>query len=63
MFSLALWILRSQRLPQSSLSPRASDIISVLRGTLRAQPVGQQFVELADDGLKVREATFEYGFY
>ncbi|OAX38765.1 hypothetical protein K503DRAFT_740676 [Rhizopogon vinicolor AM-OR11-026] len=51
-FSLALWILRSQRLPQSSLSPRASDIILVLRGTLRTQPIGEQFIQLAEDGLK-----------
>ncbi|OJA17203.1 hypothetical protein AZE42_00201 [Rhizopogon vesiculosus] len=51
-FSLALWILRSQRLPQSSLSPRASDIISVIRGTLRTQPIGEQFIQLAEDGLK-----------
>ncbi|KAG1748753.1 hypothetical protein EDB19DRAFT_1683495 [Suillus lakei] len=51
-FSLALWILRSQRLPQSSLSPRASCIISVLRSTLDPQPLGQQFGQHAEDGLK-----------
>ncbi|KAG2361697.1 hypothetical protein BDR07DRAFT_1461296 [Suillus spraguei] len=51
-FSLALWILGSQRLPQSLLSSRASDIISVLRSTLDTQPIGQQFAQHAEDGLK-----------
>lgn len=62
-FSLSLWILRSQRLPQSSLSPRASDIISVLRRVLHIQPSGQQFAGLAGDGLKVWEASFGMGSY
>jgi hypothetical protein len=61
-FSLALWILRSQRLPQGLLSPRASDIFSVLRRALHIQPFGQQFIELAGDGLKVWEAILGYGF-
>ncbi|KAG0704225.1 hypothetical protein DFH29DRAFT_912381 [Suillus ampliporus] len=50
--SLAFWILHSQRLPQGSLSPRASDIVSALRRTLHTQPIGQQSVQLAGDGLK-----------
>ncbi|KAG2151294.1 hypothetical protein DEU56DRAFT_777115 [Suillus clintonianus] len=51
-FSIALWILRSQRLPQSSLSPRASDIVSVLRSALHIQPNIQPFAQHAEDGLK-----------
>jgi len=62
-FSLSLWILRSQRLPQSSLSPRASDIISVLRRVLHIQPSEQQFAGLAGDGLKVWEVRFGMGSY
>lgn len=52
-FSLALWILGSQRLPQSLLSSQASDIVSVFRSTLDTQPVGQQFALHTEDGLKV----------
>ncbi|KAG2155936.1 uncharacterized protein EDB93DRAFT_1128913 [Suillus bovinus] len=51
-FSLALWILGSQRLPQSLLFSRASDIVSVLRSTLDIQPNGQQFAQHTEDGLK-----------
>ncbi|KAG2342192.1 hypothetical protein BDR05DRAFT_1060484 [Suillus weaverae] len=51
-FSLALWILGSQRLPQSLLSSRASDIASVLRSTLDTQPIGQQSAQHTEDGLK-----------
>ncbi|KAG1774913.1 hypothetical protein EV702DRAFT_475118 [Suillus placidus] len=51
-FSLALWILGSQRLPQSLLSSRASDIASVVRSTLDTQPIGQQFAQHTEDGLK-----------
>ncbi|KAG1822874.1 uncharacterized protein BJ212DRAFT_1477283 [Suillus subaureus] len=51
-FSLALWILGSQRLPEGLLSSQASDIVSVLRSTLYTQPIGQQFAQHTEDGLK-----------
>ncbi|KAG1885022.1 hypothetical protein F4604DRAFT_1729088 [Suillus subluteus] len=51
-FSLALWILGSQRLPQSLLSSQTSDIVSVLRNTLDTQPIEQQFAQHTEDGLK-----------
>ncbi|KAG2037796.1 hypothetical protein BDR03DRAFT_919410 [Suillus americanus] len=51
-FSLALWILGSQRLPQSLLSSQASDIVSVFRSTLDIQPIGQQFAQHTEDSLK-----------
>lgn len=51
-FSLALWILGSQRLPQSLLSSQASEIVSVFRSTLDTQPFGQQFALHTEDGLK-----------
>lgn len=51
-FSLALWILGSQRLPQSLLSSQASEMVSVFRSTLDTQPFGQQFALHTEDGLK-----------
>lgn len=58
-FSLALWILGSQRLPQSLLSSQASEIVSVFRSTLDTQPIGQQFALHTEDGLKVCKRLFD----